>query len=37
MTERAQRENVTVYFIAYSRFLTPFTPTDYSPVWDAYH
>jgi VWFA-related protein len=34
---RAQRENVTVYFITYSRFLTPFTSTDWGPVCDAHH
>lgn len=31
---RAQRDNVTVYFITYSRFLTPFTST-WSEVCDA--
>jgi VWFA-related protein len=33
---RAQRENVTVYFITYSRFLTPFTST-WGEVCDAHH
>lgn len=32
---RAQRENVTVYFITYSRFLTPFTST-WAPVCDSH-
>ncbi len=32
---RAQRENVTVYFITYSRFLTPFTST-WGPVCDSH-
>jgi VWFA-related protein len=32
---RAQRDNVTVYFITYSRFLTPFTST-WAPVCDAH-
>ena len=34
---RAQRENVTVYFITYSRFLTPFTSTDWGPICDEHH
>lgn len=28
---------MTVYFITYSRFLTPFTSTDWGPVCDAHH
>ncbi|HLY18760.1 MAG TPA: VWA domain-containing protein [Bryobacteraceae bacterium] len=31
---RAQRDNITVYFITYSRFLTPFT-ARWEPVCDA--
>jgi VWFA-related protein len=34
---RAQRENVTVYFLTYSKFLTPFTSTDWGPVCDSHH
>lgn len=34
---RAQRENVTVYFITYSRMLTPFTSTDVGPICDEHH
>jgi VWFA-related protein len=34
---RAQRENVTVYFLTYSRFLTPFTSTDWGPICDEHH
>jgi VWFA-related protein len=34
---RAQRENVTVYFITYSRVLTPFTSTDWGPICDEHH
>jgi VWFA-related protein len=33
---RAQRENVTVYFITYSRFLTPFT-SRWDEVCDSHH
>jgi VWFA-related protein len=32
---RAQRENVTIYFVTYSRFLTPFTST-WQEVCDAH-
>lgn len=34
---RAQRENVTVYFLTYSRMLTPFTSTDWGPICDEHH
>jgi VWFA-related protein len=34
---RAQKENVTVYFLTYSRFLTPFTSTDWGPICDEHH
>jgi VWFA-related protein len=34
VVSRAQRDNVTIYFITYSRFLTPFTST-WSQVCDA--
>ena len=34
---RAQRENATIYFITYSKFLTPFTSTDWGEVCDAHH
>ena len=33
---RAQRENVTVYFLTYSKFLTPFTSTDWGEKCDEH-